>query len=128
MPGHKQMEDYTSPLPHTYVSAEDIPSDFSWGSVNGTNLLTKSLNQHIPVSTKSSCVTRTVMSLQQQYCGSCWAHGAISALGDRIKIARKGQGIDINLAIQYILNCGMCSKCSIVELSRECCDILHVML
>ena len=39
-------------------------------------------------------------------CGSCWAHGAISALGDRIKIARGAIGDDINLSIQYILNCG----------------------
>ena len=30
----------------------------------------------------------------------------MSALADRIKIARKGMGVDINLAIQYILNCG----------------------
>lgn len=37
---------------------------------------------------------------------SCWAHGAISSLMDRIKIARKGEGHDINLSIQYILNCG----------------------
>lgn len=44
-------------------------------------------------------------------CGSCWAHGAISALSDRIKIARKGEGIDINLSIQYILNCGTAGSC-----------------
>ena len=34
------------------------------------------------------------------------AHGAMSALADRIKIARCGEGDDINLSIQYILNCG----------------------
>ena len=62
-----------------------LPSEFNW-----EGLLTKNLNQHIP-----------------QYCGSCWAHGAVSALGDRIKIARNGRVPDINLAIQYILNCGV---------------------
>lgn len=39
-------------------------------------------------------------------CGSCWAHAALSALADRIKIARDAQGDDINLSIQYVLNCG----------------------
>ena len=32
--------------------------------------------------------------------------GALSALADRIKIARGGVGDDINLSIQYMLNCG----------------------
>ena len=76
MPGHTILEDYTSPLPHTYVDVEDLPADFNWGNVNNTNFLTKSLNQHIP-----------------QYCGSCWAHGASSAFADRIKIARGGKGV-----------------------------------
>ena len=71
--------------------------------MNGTSYLTHSLNQHIP-----------------QYCGSCWAHGALSALADRISIARRSQvdansgnndgggggGDEINLSIQYILHCG----------------------
>mmetsp|Transcript_14870 Transcript_14870/g.30651 ORF Transcript_14870/g.30651 Transcript_14870/m.30651 type:complete len:308 (-) Transcript_14870:599-1522(-) len=106
--GHTVRNDHTSPLPYTYLDPDDLPERFSWGAVdingNTTSLLTHSLNQHIP-----------------QYCGSCWAHGAISALSDRIKIARyfskdlasnaddlkKGSFLDgeINLSIQYILNC-----------------------
>ena len=103
MEGHKVSNDCSSPLPYTYLSPEDLPERFSWGDINGTSLLTHSLNQHIP-----------------QYCGSCWAHGAASALADRIKIARyfskpetddnKSQifleNDEINLSIQYILNCG----------------------
>lgn len=42
----------------------------------------------------------------QKDCGSCWAHGSLSSLADRIKIARRTKGDDINLSIQYILNCG----------------------
>jgi len=87
--GHTVSNDYVSALPHTYIDADDLPDDFTWADVDGVNYLTHSLNQHIP-----------------QYCGSCWAHGSISALADRIKIARKGKGDDINLSIQFILNCG----------------------
>lgn len=89
MPGHDKPENFALPLPHTYVQHHKIPGQFTWQNVNGTSFLTKMLNQHIP-----------------QYCGSCWAHGTLSALGDRIKIARNAQGPDVNLAIQYILNCG----------------------
>jgi len=85
--GHKVKNYIKSPLPHTYV--DDLPDEFTWQDVDGSSFLTHSLNQHLP-----------------QYCGSCWAHGAVSALADRIKIARQGKGDDIDLSIQYILNCG----------------------
>eukprot|EP00299_Pterocystis_sp_00344_P012731 c6151_g1_i1.p1 GENE.c6151_g1_i1~~c6151_g1_i1.p1 ORF type:complete len:353 (+),score=61.42 c6151_g1_i1:31-1059(+) len=88
-PGHTVRNSYQLPLPHEYTRPEDLPESFNWADVNGVSYVTKSLNQHLP-----------------QYCGSCWAHGAMSALADRIKIARAGKGIDINLSIQYILNCG----------------------
>lgn len=100
--GHKVKNAYSSPLPFTYMDVRSIPESFSWGNVNGISYLTHSLNQHIP-----------------QYCGSCWAHGAMSALSDRILIARRfhsdGLSItqsdgcvpadEVNLSIQYILNC-----------------------
>jgi len=87
--GHTKFNDFSLPLPHEYIDVNALPKEWNWGNVNGVNYLTKSLNQHIPV-----------------YCGSCWAHGATSALADRIKIARKAAFPDINLAIQFILNCG----------------------
>jgi len=73
---------------------DDYPADFSWCDKDGVSYCTMSRNQHIP-----------------QYCGSCWAHGAVSALGDRIKIARKAKGADINLSVQHILNCGEVGSC-----------------
>jgi cathepsin X len=80
---------------HELLQAVELPSEFTWCNKDGVNYCTISRNQHIP-----------------QYCGSCWAHGTMSALADRIKIARKGQGIDINLAIQHLLNCGGVGSCS----------------
>lgn len=71
-----------------------LPTNFTWCDNAGVNYCTMSRNQHLP-----------------QYCGSCWAHGAVSALADRIKIARKAQGIDINLSVQHILNCGNAGSC-----------------
>ena len=67
------------PLPITPMA--DLPANFFWGNVNGTNYLTYQRNQHIPI-----------------YCGACWAFSATSALSDRIKIARKAQWPDINLS------------------------------
>ncbi|KAJ8601839.1 hypothetical protein CTAYLR_010340 [Chrysophaeum taylorii] len=46
------------------------------------------------------------------YCGSCWAHGAVSALADRVKIARNAQGADINPSVQHILNCHAGGTCN----------------
>lgn len=51
-------------------------------------------------------------------CGSCWAHSALSSLADRIQIARSAsfysttteqpqlQEDEINLSVQFMLNCG----------------------
>jgi cathepsin X len=94
LPGHVVYNDFELPLPHTYLDRNDLPESFSWGNVQGKSFITQSLNQHLP-----------------QWCGSCWAHGALSSLADRIKIAQtltdsNRQFDDINLSIQFVLNCG----------------------
>lgn len=78
-----------------------VPAEFTWCNNKGVNYCTMSRNQHLP-----------------QYCGSCWAHGAVSALADRIKIAQGGSNgvagspnIDINLSVQHILNCANVGSC-----------------
>jgi hypothetical protein len=70
------------------VPKEDLPKNWDWGNIDGVNYLTNMRNQHIP-----------------QYCGSCWAHAATSALSDRIKIARKAAWPDINIAPQVLVSC-----------------------
>jgi len=70
------------------LSAAAIPASFDWRNVGGRSLVTADVNQHIPT-----------------YCGSCWIHGTIAALNDRIKIARDGQFPDIMLSRQVAMNC-----------------------
>jgi len=91
------LEHRISPLPIEYINPSDLPDSFSWNNIRGSSWLTHMLNQHIP-----------------QYCGSCWAHSSMSSLADRIKIFQllNGGGVgetivgEINLSIQFILNCG----------------------
>jgi len=82
-----------NPLPRFPKSS--LPSNFDWRSVNGLNYATITRNQHLP-----------------QYCGSCWAFGTTSALGDRIRIMRNATFPEINLAPQVLLNCGNAGTCN----------------
>jgi len=88
-PKHNRYRSVRNPEPSEYVAPSAIPDEWDWRNVNGTSFVTRGLNQHIP-----------------QYGGSCFAHGALSSLADRIKIARRAQWPDYAAAIQYILNCG----------------------
>ena len=103
---------HRSPLPYTYIKPSQLPLEFSWHNVNHKSYLTHTLNQHLP-----------------HYCGACWAHSLSSALADRIQIARyaghrnwtvaellftkpprttqnKKVRDEINLSVQFLLNCG----------------------
>eukprot|EP01012_Entosiphon_sulcatum_P025230 TRINITY_DN3054_c0_g1_i1.p1 TRINITY_DN3054_c0_g1~~TRINITY_DN3054_c0_g1_i1.p1 ORF type:complete len:294 (-),score=40.68 TRINITY_DN3054_c0_g1_i1:8-862(-) len=77
-----------SPLPHTYINPEQLPTSFDWRNKDGKNYVTVSRNQHIP-----------------QYCGSCWAMATTSALSDRIRIQRTGKWPDIEVSPQVIVYC-----------------------
>lgn len=94
--GIEWMGNSSSPSSHETLPRPngEYPSEFTWCEKDGVNYCTASLNQHIP-----------------QYCGSCWAHGSVSALQDRIKIAREAKGIDIQLSVQHVLNCGGVGSC-----------------
>ena len=87
-PGMKKPSIVKSPLPHTYMNMSALPRSYDIRNINGKSLATDNRNQHIP-----------------QYCGSCWAHAATSALSDRINILRGGATPFVHLAPQVILNC-----------------------
>jgi cathepsin X len=90
---HKDLsERVLSKRPHEYLSADDLPENFDYRT---KGLLTTDLNQHIPV-----------------YCGSCWAHSAMSSIADRIKIATEGKQRDVIPSIQALINCGNAGTCN----------------
>jgi len=72
------------------LAPEAVPTSWDWRNVNGTNFLSWTKNQHIPV-----------------YCGSCWAQGTTSALADRFNIMNGLTGIQtpVSLSAQVIVNC-----------------------
>jgi len=87
-------ESISSPLPHTYLKASNLPAEFTWANKDGVNYLTMSRNQHIPV-----------------YCGSCWAHGTTSSIGDRIRIMSNASFPQVNPSPQVLINCNAGGTC-----------------
>ena len=79
-----------SPRPEDYLLDEAVPKHWDWRNVDGKNYVTSDVNQHIP-----------------QYCGSCWIHGTVAAINDRIKIMRKARFPDAMISRQAVVNCAL---------------------
>jgi len=78
----------TAPTGEELVAVDKLPKHWDWRNVGGKNLVASDVNQHLP-----------------RYCGSCWIHGTVAALNDRLKIIRNGTYPDIMLSRQAIMNC-----------------------
>eukprot|EP00038_Savillea_parva_P007691 m.171885 g.171885 ORF g.171885 m.171885 type:complete len:635 (+) comp13441_c0_seq1:550-2454(+) len=87
-------EKVTGRRAHERIDTTDLPSDWDWRNVNGTNFVTESRNQHIP-----------------QYCGACWAFGTLSSLNDRLKIANQAAFPEVILSPQVLINCNGGGSC-----------------
>ncbi|GBF97326.1 cathepsin Z [Raphidocelis subcapitata] len=112
-PTRLRSELYMNHAPAKRLSLEEMPKEFTWSNNKGVNYLTPSWNQHIP-----------------QYCGSCWAHGTLSMVQDRLKIRKLQSGDltpDVMLGRQTLLNCaafhGMGQGCD----GGDAIDVLHYM-
>eukprot|EP01035_Chromulina_nebulosa_P025987 gene25987-33976_t len=75
-----------------YKKASELPRTFDYRTLG---VLTTDLNQHIPT-----------------YCGSCWAHAAMSSIADRISIATNGTKRDVIPSVQALINCGNAGSCN----------------
>jgi cathepsin X len=78
------------------ITEDQLPDNWDWRNINGTNYLSWNKNQHIPV-----------------YCGSCWAQGSTSSLADRFNIMLKDMNpTPVGLSAQAIVNCQAGGSCN----------------
>lgn len=122
---HGRKVDYTvrpAPLILSKVAKtepKNVPMHFDWRNVNGKSFVVADVNQHIPTCTPSPAKhpqnpflfppakKHQPLSFGACHadCGSCWIHGTIAALNDRIKVARGAAYPDVMLSRQAALNC-----------------------
>ena len=89
-------EKKTGPMAWETIDVNALPQNWDWRNVGGKNYLGWNKNQHIPT-----------------YCGSCWAQGTTSALGDRFNILYKGlASTPIDLNAQVMVNCRAGGTCN----------------
>jgi len=84
----------TSPEPYQWPGYK-APNSYDIRKINGMNYASTDLNQHIPT-----------------YCGSCWCHGAMSSVADRINLLTNRTVTDLIPSIQAIINCGDAGDCN----------------
>ena len=87
-----RFRDSESPAEVSLLPGTSLPKAFDWRDAYGRNFASISRNEFIP-----------------NYCGSCWAFAATSALSDRIKIARNSTFPEINLSPQ-VPSCALSAR------------------
>ena len=86
----------TTPYAWEIYKQEDLPASVDWRNMNGKNYLSWNKNQHIP-----------------RYCGSCWAEGTTSAIGDRFNIMNDlSTTAPVGLSAQMVVNCYAGGSCN----------------
>lgn len=81
---------------HNFLPVNVLPDSVDWRHLDGRNYLSWTKNQHIP-----------------QYCGSCWAESATSALADRFNILDADRNpTPIALSAQVIVNAYAGGSCN----------------
>ncbi len=140
MPKHTKLQNIRTPLPYKHFidgieiegcTKHSLPKTFNWSSLDVDSLYTLFESFGLKRKQKQSYITKSMNQNLPTFCGSSWAHAAVSVLADRIKIIRMiymddddedddeegenayGYGYgdhkhfpDISLSVQFLLNCG----------------------